>query len=159
GPLITAILLTGFAGASIAAELGAMVEGEEIKALRAQALDPIRFLVAPRVIAATLMMVALSIVADIVGAFGGFLSAVFELVIPAWTYITNTQAAITTSDYFTGLFKSGVFGLIVATLACHEGLSVKGGAEGVGRATTTTVVKSIVSLIGADCIFTAVFYV
>ncbi len=159
GPLITAILLSGFAGASIAAELGAMVEGEEIKALRAHALDPIRFLVVPRVISTAIMMIGLTALADVVGVFGGFLTGVYVLDIGPQTYIDLTAEAIGLADYLTGLSKSIVFGTIIATLACYEGLNVRGGAEGVGRATTTTVVKSIVMLIGADCIFTAVFYV
>jgi phospholipid/cholesterol/gamma-HCH transport system permease protein len=159
GPLITAILLSGFAGASIAAELGAMVEGEEIKALRAHALDPIRFLVVPRVIATAVMMVGLSMLADAVGVFGGFLTGVYVLGIGPQNYIDLTAEAVGLGDYLTGLSKSVVFGAIIAALACYEGLNVRGGAEGVGRATTTTVVKCIVMLIGVDCLFTAVFYV
>jgi phospholipid/cholesterol/gamma-HCH transport system permease protein len=159
GALITAVILSGYAGASIAAEIGAMVEGEEIKALRAHALDPIRFLVVPRVLATTVMMVGLTVVADVMGVLGGFLTGFFVLDVNALTYVDQTRAALAPADYFTGLFKAGVFGAIIAGLACYEGLRVTGGAEGVGRATTTTVVKSIVSLIGADCIFTAIFYV
>ncbi len=159
GPLISAVILSGFAGASIAAELGAMVEGEEIKALRAHALDPIRFLVVPRVVATTVMMVGLTVIADVTGLFGGWLTAVGILDVSSVTYIEQSRQALTLGDYFTGLFKGGVFGAIIAGLACYEGLNVTGGAEGVGRATTTTVVKSIVCLIGADCLFTAVFYV
>ncbi len=159
GPLITAILLSGFAGASIAAELGAMVEGEEIKALRAHALDPIRFLVAPRVIATTLMTIGLAVMADVVGVLGGMFTAVFILRIDALGYLDLTAKAISFDDYFTGLSKAAVFGLIIASLACYEGLNVRGGAEGVGRATTTTVVKSIVALIAADTVFAAIFYV
>ncbi|MFH1748090.1 MAG: ABC transporter permease [Planctomycetota bacterium] len=158
GPLISAIILSGFAGASIAAELGAMVEGEEIKALRAHALDPIRFLVVPRICATTVMLVGLTALADVVGVFGGFLTATFVLDVGPRLYFDLTQAALEWGDYFTGLFKAGVFGAIIASLACYEGLNVRGGAEGVGRATTTTVVKSIVALIGADMVFTAVFY-
>lgn len=158
GALITAIVLSGYAGASIAAELGTMVEGEEIKALRAHALDPIRFLVAPRVLATSIMMVALTILADAVGVFGGFLTGVVVLDLSAQTYIDNTRAILTNRDYLTGLMKAGVFGVIIAALASYEGLNVRGGAAGVGRATTSTVVKSIVSLIGADMLFTAVFY-
>lgn len=159
GALITAVILSGYAGASIAAELGAMVEGEEIKALRAHALDPIRFLVVPRVVATTVMMVALTILADVMGVLGGLLTAVFVLDVPPLTYIDLTRTALTTGDYLTGLAKALVFGALIAGLACYEGLHVTGGAEGVGRATTTTVVKSIVGLIAADCAFTAVFYV
>lgn len=159
GPLITAILLSGFAGASIAAELASMVEGEEIKALRALALDPVRFLIVPRVVATTLMMIGLAVIADAVGMLGGLITGVFVLDVDSQSYIDATRAAITTRDYFTGLAKAAVFGLIVALLACYEGINVRGGAEGVGRATTTTVVKSIVALIGADCAFTGVFYI
>lgn len=159
GALISAVILSGFAGASIAAELGAMVEGEEIKALRAHALDPIRFLVVPRVVATTVMLVGLTVIADVMGVVGGLLTAVFVLDVTPLTYIDLTRSALSLGDYFTGLFKAGVFGAIIAGLACYEGLTVTGGAEGVGRATTTTVVKSIVALIGADCVFTAVFYV
>jgi phospholipid/cholesterol/gamma-HCH transport system permease protein len=159
GPLISAIILSGFAGAAIAAELGTMVEGEEIKALRAHALDPIRFLVVPRILATTVMLVGLTVIADIMGVFGGLLTGYFILDIPAPVYIDATRNAVDHADYFTGLFKGGVFGFIVAALACYEGLNVRGGAAGVGHATTTTVVKSIVALIGADVIFTAVFYV
>lgn len=159
GPLFTAILLSGLAGASIAAELGSMVEGEEIKALKAHALDPLRFLVAPRVIAALLMTIGLTVIANVVAIAGGAVTGVFVLHISYEVYVDLTRTAITTSDYFTGLSKAGVFGILIAGLACYEGLEVKGGAVGVGRATTMTVVKSIVALIAADALFTAVFYV
>ncbi len=158
GPLLTAIVLSGFAGASIAAEIGAMVESEEIKALRAHALNPIRFLVTPRVLAASIMIIALAVIADFVGVFGGFLTAVFILDVPPPLYLNLTQAALANTDLITGLVKAGVFGGVIALIACYEGLHVKGGAEGVGRATTATVVKSIVALIGIDALFTTVFY-
>lgn len=159
GPMITAVLLSGFAGASIAAELGTMVEGEEIKAMRAHALDPIGFLVVPRVVATAVMMIALTVVADICGILGGMGTAVFVLDVSPAIYLDLTRAAVTASDYLTGLFKGFVFGAAIAALACYEGLNVRGGAEGVGLATTTTVVKSIVTLIAMDCVFTAIFYV
>ncbi|MEE9296405.1 MAG: ABC transporter permease [Phycisphaerae bacterium] len=159
GPLLTAIVLSGFAGASIAAELGAMVEAEEIKALRAHALDPVRFLVVPRLLATASMIVVLTVIADFVGVFGGFVTAVLVLDVPSFLYISLTQEALVTMDFFTGLVKAAVFGVIIAMIACYEGLHVTGGAEGVGRATTATVVKSIVALIGIDAMFTSVFYV
>lgn len=158
GPLISAIVLTGFAGASIAAELGTMVEGEEIKALRAHALDPIRFLIVPRLVATTVMLVALTVIADLTGVLGGFLTAWQILGVDPQVYVDRTRDILTTGDYVTGLSKSAVFGLLIASIACYEGINVKGGAVGVGRATTSTVVKGIVSLIAADCVFTAVFY-
>jgi len=158
GPLITAIVLSGFAGASIAAEIGSMVESEEIKALRAMALDPIHFLVVPRFLATVLMLTGLAVLADIVGVFGGLLTATTILGLPAETYIEYTRQALKMQDFLTGLVKAGVFGVLISLIACWEGLSVSGGAEGVGRATTQTVVKSIVALIATDCLFTAVFY-
>ena len=158
GPLMSAIVLSGFAGASIAAELGAMVEGEEIKALRSHALDPIPFLVVPRIVATTIMMIGLTALADVIGVFGGFLTATLHLDVSPRLYFQLTRDALFLGDYLTGLFKAGVFGAIIASLACYEGLGVRGGAEGVGRATTTTVVKSIVAIIAADAIFTSIFY-
>ncbi|GMV98583.1 MAG: ABC transporter permease [Phycisphaerae bacterium] len=158
GPLLSAIVLSGFAGASIAAEIGAMVEAEEIKALRAHALDPVRFLVLPRLLATVVMLVGLAVMADVVGVGGGLMTAWWVLDIHPNTYLENTRVALLYSDFVTGLVKAGVFGLLIAVIACHEGLSVSGGAEGVGRATTATVVRSIVALIATDCLFTAAFY-
>lgn len=158
GPLITGVLISGYAGASIAAELGSMVENEEIKALRSLALDPVRFLIAPRVLASAVMMTMLTIIADLMGVFGGLLTAWQVLDVPPRIYIELTQTGISTTDYFTGVFKGAWFGVIIGALACFEGMRVKGGAEGVGRATTTTVVKSIVGLVLADTIFTSIFY-
>jgi phospholipid/cholesterol/gamma-HCH transport system permease protein len=159
GPLITAVVLSGFAGASIAAEIGAMVEAEEIKALRAHALSPVDFLVTPRVLATVAMMVCLAVIADIVGVIGGAMTSVFILGIDPVMYLQNTHDALLLKDFVTGLVKAGVFGLMISLIACFLGLRVSGGAEGVGRATTDTVVLSIVSLIGMDCVFTAAFYV
>jgi len=158
GPLITAIVLSGFAGASIAAEIGAMVESEEIKALRAHAINPIRFLIVPRVLATTVMIVGLAVIADTVGVIGGFLTSWAALGITPETYFQQTQAALVIKDFITGLVKAGVFGMLVSLIACYQGLTVHGGAVGVGAATTATVVKSIVAIIGMDAVFTAVFY-
>ncbi|MHC4218882.1 MAG: MlaE family ABC transporter permease, partial [Planctomycetota bacterium] len=158
GPLIAAIVLTGFAGAAIAAELGTMVVGEEIEALEAHALNPIRFLVVPRVIATTIGLILLTIIGDLTAiAAGGFMSIVF-LGVPFELYKTNTLNAVVLHDFLTGLFKAGVFGLILSALACYHGLSVTGGAAGVGRATTATVVQVVVAVIIADLLFTAIFY-
>jgi phospholipid/cholesterol/gamma-HCH transport system permease protein len=158
GPLITAVVLSGFAGASIAAELGAMVEAEEIKALRAQALNPVAFLVVPRVLATVMMMVCLAVISDVVGLLGGFGTGTLILGIDPQLYIQNTQYALLVRDFVTGLVKAGVFGVLISVIACFLGLNVSGGAVGVGRATTNTVVFSIVALIGTDCLFTAMFY-
>jgi len=159
GPLITAVVLSGFAGASIAAELGAMVEAEEIKALKALALNPLVFLVVPRVLATIVMLVCLSVISDVVGVLGGFGTSVWVLGIDPQLYLQNTQSSLVVKDFITGLVKAGVFGLLISLIACFLGLRVSGGAEGVGRATTQTVVLSIVAVISVDCLFTACFYV
>jgi phospholipid/cholesterol/gamma-HCH transport system permease protein len=156
GPLLSAVVLSGYAGASIAAEIGAMVE--EIKALRAHALNPIRFLVVPRFLATVIMLTGLAIVADVVGVMGGLATSWAVLDIRPQLYLENTRMALMHKDFLTGLLKAGVFGVLISMIACYEGLNVRGGAEGVGRATTSTVVKSIVALIATDCVFTVVFY-
>ena len=158
GPLISAIVLAGFAGASIAAELGTMVVGEEIEALEAHALNPIRFLVVPRVLATIIALILLTVVGDITAVvFGGVMTVNF-LGVPYQQYLSNTLNQLVLSDFLTGLIKAGIFGLILSTIACYNGLSVTGGAAGVGRATTNTVVQSIVAIIIADFIFTTIFF-
>src|SRR5262245_52836096 len=129
GPLVAAIVLTGFAGASIAAELGTMVVSEEIEALEAEAISPVRFLVVPRVVATAVMMVCLAVVADLVGALGGMAVARFFLGISTDQYRVHTFEAIKQRDFITGLVKAGCFGTIISSLACYLGLSVTGGAQ------------------------------
>lgn len=158
GPLVAAIVLTGFAGASIAAELGTMVVSEEIEALEAAAISPIRFLVVPRVVATTIMMVCLAVIGDLVGAGGGLLISRAFLGIGVLQYLQHTFTAVKVIDFLTGLIKSGVFGALISGLACYLGLGVTGGAQGVGNATTRTVVLTIVALITVDLMFTGVFY-
>ncbi len=158
GPLLSGIVLSGFAGASIAAELGTMVEGEEIKALKAIALNPIRFLVVPRFLATVVMLTMLTVIADVVGVFGGYLTGTQILGIDHHQYVAYTIDAVARKDFLTGLVKAAVFGVMISIIACYEGLNVSGGAEGVGRATTATVVKCIVAIILADLIFTTLFY-
>jgi phospholipid/cholesterol/gamma-HCH transport system permease protein len=158
GPLVAAIVLTGFAGASITAELGSMVVSEEIEALEAGAISPIRFLVVPRVLATTVMMVCLAVAADLVGTGGGMIVSKFFLGIDFRQYLERVFAIVKLQDFITGLIKSAVFGSLISGQACYLGLNVTGGAEGVGSATTKTVVYTIVALITVDLMFTAVFY-
>jgi phospholipid/cholesterol/gamma-HCH transport system permease protein len=158
GPLMAAIVLTGFAGASIAAEMGTSVVSEEIEALEAHAIDPIRFLVVPRVVATTIMLVCVAVVGDVAGIAGGAIVGRCFLGIGTLQYLDHTIHALVLRDFLTGLVKAGVFGVIISSLACYLGLGVSGGAQGVGRATTRTVVYTIVSLIAVDLIFNAVFY-
>ena len=158
GPLISAIVLAGFAGASIAAELGTMVVGEEIEALEAHALNPIRFLVVPRVLATIIALILLTAVGDVTAViFGGVMTVNF-LDVPYQQYLSNTLNQLVLSDFLTGLIKAAAFGLILSTIACYNGLNTTGGASGVGRATTNTVVQAIVTIIIADFIFTTLFF-
>jgi phospholipid/cholesterol/gamma-HCH transport system permease protein len=158
GPLIAAIVLTGFAGASIAAELGTMVVGEEIEALEAHALNPIRFLVVPRVLATVISLTLLTIIGNVTAVFFAGLMACGLLGVPYELYKSNTLDQLVINDFYTGLIKAAVFGLILSAIACHNGLKVTGGAAGVGKATTDTVVQTVVSVILADLLFTTVFY-
>ena len=158
GPLISAIVITGFAGASIAAEIGSMAVNEEIEALEAHALNPIRFLVVPRLLATVIALVILSIIADLVALTAGWIMGVTKLEIPSAIYINNTITQLSLADFNTGLIKAGVFGLLVGSISCFNGLKVSGGAAGVGKATTNTVVHSIVAIIFCDLLFTAIFY-
>jgi len=158
GPLVSAIVLTGFAGASIAAEIGTMVVSEEVEALEASAIHPVRFLVVPRMLATTVMMVCLAVVGDLMGSIGGMLVSRAFLDVPFIQYTNHTFEAVKMKDFVTGLVKSGVFGAMISSLACFLGLGVTGGAQGVGVATTRTVVLTIVALIFVDLMFTAAFY-
>ena len=160
GPIITGVVLSGFAGASIAAELGTMVVAEEIEAMESMALNPMRFLVVPRVAATACMMVLLTVLADMMIAFGGWLTAALVLGPAVYSgYWERMRLQLQYTDFYTGLIMAFVFGVLISLIACYEGLKVKGGAEGVGRATTMTVVNSIVAIILAACVFTVIFYV
>lgn len=159
GPIITAVVLSGFAGASIAAEIGTMVVSEEIEAMNAMALNPVRFLVVPRVLATTVIMLLLTPVADVMIALGGYFISRVELGPEVYAnYWTVMHDSLEYRDFYTGLIQATVFGTLISLIACYEGLKVRGGAEGVGRATTMTVVNSIVAIILAACVFTVIFY-
>lgn len=158
GPLIAAIVMTGFAGAAIAAEIGTMVVGEEIEALEAHALNPIRFLVVPRMLAATVSMVCLAVISNVVAVGSSALISKLALGISWTTYYDNLVTQVDPVDFVTGLMKAAVFGMLIGLIACGNGLRVTGGAAGVGRATTATVVQSVVAVVVADLVFTAIFY-
>jgi phospholipid/cholesterol/gamma-HCH transport system permease protein len=158
GPLLTAIIVIGRSGSSFAAEIGTMKVGEEVDALETMGLNPIRFLVVPRYLAMLVMLPCLTTVADTAGVFGG---AIFAIVNMDWSlknYLLRTFEALVMRDIITGLIKSLVFAVIITKIGCYEGFTVRGGAEGVGRSTTASVVKSIFSVIAADMVFTAIFY-
>lgn len=158
GPVLTALVIAGRIGAAITAELGSMVVTEQIEALKTIALNPIRFLVVPRFLALLLMLPCLTIFADICGIIGGYLVGIYNLNINAALYWRITYEFLEAKDVLTGLYKSGVFAVIIALIGCYQGLNTKGGAEGVGKATTVSVVTSFILIIVADCILTGVFY-
>ena len=132
--------------------------GEEIEALESMALNPVRFLVVPRVLASAISLVLLAILADLSAVVAGGVIGVFQLGIPYEVYKANTIDQLTNSDFLTGLAKAAVFGTILGLIACRNGLRVSGGAAGVGKATTDTVVQTVVTVIFADLFFTALFY-
>jgi len=158
GPLLTAIIVIGRSGSSFAAEIGTMKVGEEVDALETMGLNPIRFLVVPRYLAMLIMLPCLTTVADTAGVLGGALFAVINMGWSLQNYLLRTIDALLMRDIVTGLIKSLVFAVIITKIGCYEGFTVRGGAEGVGRSTTASVVKSIFSVIAADMVFTAIFY-
>ncbi|MCA9302954.1 MAG: ABC transporter permease, partial [Phycisphaerales bacterium] len=147
GPLIGAIVLTGFAGASIAAEIGTMVVSEEIEALEASALNPVRFLVVPRLFAATASMTALGVISSFSAIVAALLISITMLGIPYETFMDNMLTQAKQVDFWTGVAKGAVFGSLIGVIACTNGLKVTGGAAGVGRATTYTVVECVVAIV------------
>lgn len=152
GPLLTAIIMTGYIGAALAAELGTMVVTEEVTALRTTGLDPLRILVAPRLLATVIMVPCVTVLGDLVGIVGGLVVATQILDIPSHTYWERVWDQLGSQDVWHGLQKSLVFGTIIGSIGCYQGFQVKGGAEGVGRTTTQAVVASILLIIVADAI-------
>lgn len=158
GPVITSLVVAGRVGAAITAEIGSMQVTEQIDALESMATNPVKYLVVPRLLALSLMLPILTLYADIVGILGGWFICVYKLGIPSRLYMNITFEALKFKDLFTGLSKTIFFGMIIAFVSCYEGFNVEGGAEGVGRATTRSVVWSFILIIAADCFFTALFY-
>jgi phospholipid/cholesterol/gamma-HCH transport system permease protein len=158
GPLITAILVAGRCGSAVTAEIGSMKVAEELDALSTMALNPVGFLVVPRMLAMMIMLPCLTVIADLLGILGGVVLAVTTLDIPFIAYYNETASALVLADFLTGLFKSFIFALIIILIGAYQGFNVQGGAEGVGRSTTASVVISIFLIILADLLFTALFY-
>ena len=150
GPLLTGVIMTGFIGAALAAEIGTMVVREVTTAIRTMALNPVRYIVAPRLLAVMLMVPCLTMLGCWVGIFGGMLVAKAVLDVPTVTFFHQAWDQLTLSDVWRGLSKSAVFGLIIGAVGCYRGFQVEGGAEGVGRATTSAVVTSILFIIVTD---------
>ncbi len=158
GPVFAALVVAGRVGSAIAAELGTMKVSEQIEALETIALDPVRFLVVPRFLALLVMLPCLTIMADIVGILGGLIVGVTQLDLNFYRYISFSFDMLTFKDVWTGLIKSIIFGTSIAMIACYVGLSTRGGAEGVGRSTTLSVVISFILIVLFDCIITGIFF-
>jgi phospholipid/cholesterol/gamma-HCH transport system permease protein len=153
GPIMACLITVSRSGSAFTAELGTMKVNEEVDALRALGINPIKFLVAPRVLAMTFVMPLLTVFADIVGVLGGLVVAVTVLELGTRSYFTECQAALVPRDVLFGVGKSAVFAFAGALIACHRGLSARRGAEGVGRATTSAVVQMIIAVIVLDAVF------
>ena len=158
GPLLIAVIVIGRSGSAVTAELGTMKVAEEIEALQVMAINPIRFLVVPRFLAMIIMLPVLTIFGNCVGMIGGWAICYFSLDMNTTAYVMRSMEASRLSDLYTGLFKSLVFGWLIVTIACHAGLEVEGGAEGVGRSTTASVVYSLLAVLIANAILTSLFF-
>ncbi|HNW82634.1 MAG TPA: ABC transporter permease [bacterium] len=157
GPLITAIIIAGRTGSSIAAEIGTMVVMEEVDALKTMGIKPLKFLLVPKFWAFTLVMPVLTLIADIAGIFGGFIVA-SAYSIPAGSFITQMIESLEFADIFWGTVKSISFAAVILAVGSFKGLNVRGGADAVGRATTESVVVSIFLVVAIDAIFSLILY-
>lgn len=158
GPVLTGLMVTGRAGSAMATELATMRVTEQIDALYTMAVNPTKHLVVPRLIAGILMLPVLTVIADFIGVAGGYFISVNMLGINPGVYIGRTVDFVKVEDIFDGLTKSFFFGLILSLIACYNGFYAKGGAEGVGRAATTSVVMSSVLILIADYILTSIMF-
>jgi phospholipid/cholesterol/gamma-HCH transport system permease protein len=152
GPVITALLVAGRNSSGIASEIGSMVVTEQVDAMRALGTDPMRKLITPRIIATVLMLPLLVVIADFIGLVGGFLAAYFTLHLSASEFWHRAINVLAFGDLVQGITKPILFGLIVASVGCYQGLTVRGGTQGVGRATTTAVVIASLAIIVTDTV-------
>ena len=158
GPVISGLMVAGCVGAAMAAEIGTMRVTDQIDALTTLSADPLRYLVLPRLLAGVITMPMLVLVADIIGVFGGYLVGVYKLNFYPQTYLIGTREHLETSDVVHGLVKAAVFGFIIALMGCYHGYHSRGGAEGVGRATTHAVVSASILILIVDYLITAAFF-
>jgi len=157
-PLMTAILITGRSGSAIAAEIGTMKVGEEIDALEVMGLNPIKYLVVPKFLAMLVAVPCITLVAMLIMVFGGWVASVFIVGVPSAVYVDQSVDALVQKDLFTGLVKSVFFAVAICWVGVYRGFQVEGGAEGVGRQTTSSVVTSIFLIIIVDLVFTVLFF-
>lgn len=158
GPVMTAYILAGLIGSTIAAELGTMKVSEEIDALSVMAINPHHFLFLPRIVSLSLLAPILTIYTNIIGIFGGAVIGKFKLDVSFLVYFDNALDYVTLKDIYSGLFKAFVFGLTIAIIGCTQGMHAENGAAGVGKATMKSVVISFVSILILDFFLTWMFY-
>lgn len=158
GPVLTSLMVTARAGSAMAAELGTMRVTEQIDALYVMAANPVKHLIVPRVIAGVIMVPFLTVVSDFVGILGGYFVGVELLNINAGIFVKNIIKHVDIDDIFNGLIKAAVFGLILSLIGCYKGFNTRGGAEGVGKATTEAVVLASISILISDYFLTAIMF-
>jgi phospholipid/cholesterol/gamma-HCH transport system permease protein len=152
GPVLTALMVTGRVVSAISAELGSMVVSEQIDAMRALGTDPVRKLVAPRLVALIITLPLLTLIADVMGIAGGWAVSTWLFGLPTAMFTNSVRDGITTDDLIGGIVKPLFFAFLMGTIACHKGLKTEGGTAGVGRSTTTAVVTASIIVIIADFI-------
>jgi phospholipid/cholesterol/gamma-HCH transport system permease protein len=158
GPVIAGLMVAGRIGASIAAEIGTMRVTDQIDALSTLSTNPYKYLVAPRLLAAIVALPCLVLIADIIGVFGGFLVASYKFGFNPSAYLQNTADFLRQDDVVSGLIKSSVFGFLIALMGCYNGYNSRGGAQGVGAATTYAVVSASVLILMFDYILSALLF-
>ncbi len=158
GPVLAGLMVAGRIGAAMAAEIGTMRVTEQVDALETLSTNPYKYLVAPRIIAGLLMLPCLVLVADIIGVFGGFLVGTYQLGYNPATYIHSSWEYLKPIDVISGLIKASVFGFIISLLGCYNGYNSRGGAQGVGQATTNAVVSASILILTSNYILTALFF-
>jgi phospholipid/cholesterol/gamma-HCH transport system permease protein len=158
GPVLAGLMLTGRVGSGIAAELGSMVVTDQINALRALGTDPIRKLVVPRILAGIVMTPILTVISDFVGIVGGWIVARFQLQVASGVYWSSILRVLYAADLWMGLIKPVVLGFVIVSIACHVGLRTSGGTQGVGKATTNSVVAGSVAVIAVDFFITRLLF-
>ncbi len=159
GPVLAGLMVAGRIGASIAAEIGTMRVTEQIDALTTLSTNPYKYLVVPRLLAGTLMLPLLVLIGDIIGVFGGYVVSVYRLNMNAANYIRQRWEFVQFMDIFSGLVKAAAFGFIIALMGCYNGYTSRGGAQGVGAATTNAVVSASIIILIANYVLTGFFFV
>jgi phospholipid/cholesterol/gamma-HCH transport system permease protein len=159
GPVLTALVVAGRVGAGITAEIGTMAVTEQVDAIRALGADPIKKLVMPKVVATVIMVPVLTIIADFLGILGGMVISIYEVGQTSSFYLQQVISSLDFKDVFTGTGKTPFFALIIVLVACYNGLKASGGADGVGRATTRTVVTASILILVSNFFLTKFFFV